>query len=93
MFKNWKPSPREHMSSHKLAYMVVGLILLLMGTVFALQGANVITGSSLMSGNSTYIYVGAVVAIIGLILLAWSFRTGKAAASPMPLGQAQPAPQ
>jgi hypothetical protein len=57
--------------------MILGVILLLAGIVFSLQGADVITGSSLMSGNSTYIYVGAVVAIIGLALLALSSRRGK----------------
>ena len=65
------------MQSRRLALLVVGVILLLMGIVFALQGANVITGSSVMSGNSTYIYVGAIVAIIGLVLLAWASRMGK----------------
>lgn len=49
---------------------IVGILLVLAGLVFALQGAGVIGGSALMSGNSTYIYVGVVVAIIGLILLA-----------------------
>lgn len=48
---------------------VVGVLLALAGVVFALQGGGVIGGSSLMSGNSTYIYVGAVVLVIGLILL------------------------
>jgi hypothetical protein len=48
---------------------IVGLLLLLFGTVFALQGANVIKGSALMSGNSTYIYVGGVLAVIGLAMM------------------------
>ena len=65
------------MNSRRLALLVVGVILLLMGIVFSLQGANVITGSSLMSGNSTYIYVGILVAIIGLVLVAWSSRSVK----------------
>jgi len=51
----------------------VGVILVLMGTVFALQGANIIGGSALMSGNSTYIYVGAVVVIIGLLALVLAY--------------------
>ncbi len=55
---------------------VVGVILLLLGIVFALQGANVIGGSALMSGNSTYIYVGGVVAVVGLVILALGFRAG-----------------
>ncbi|HUI23537.1 MAG TPA: hypothetical protein VLY82_03995 [Nitrososphaerales archaeon] len=65
------------MNSAKLALVVLGVVLLLAGIVFSLQGANVITGSSPMSGNPTYIYVGAVVAIIGLALLALSSRSGK----------------
>lgn len=60
--------------------LVVGVILLLMGIVFALQGANVLAGSPVMSGNSTYIYVGAVVAIFGLVLLAWASRPSAASA-------------
>jgi uncharacterized membrane protein YdcZ (DUF606 family) len=53
---------------------VVGVILLLMGIVFALQGANYIKGSSLMSDNPTYIYVGGVVALVGLVLLLLAAR-------------------
>ena len=77
------------MNSGKVALMVVGVILLLVGIVFSLQGANIITGSSLMSGNSTYIYVGAVVSIIGLALVALSSRGGK---KPPPQGAAVGAP-
>jgi hypothetical protein len=61
--------------------MILGVLLLLAGIVFALQGAGVITGSSLMSGNQTYIYVGAVVAIVGLLLLALSARASRSATS------------
>ena len=62
------------MNSRKVALLVVGVILLLMGIVFALQGAHYIGGSALMSGNPTYIYVGGFVAIIGLVLLLWASR-------------------
>jgi protein-S-isoprenylcysteine O-methyltransferase Ste14 len=79
------------MESRKLALLVVGVILLLMGIVLSLQGADVITGSSLMSGNSTYIYVGAVVAIIGLVLLAWASRLGKSQGSSMQAMTPKPA--
>jgi len=77
------------MNSQKLALQVVGVLLLLAGIVFSLQGANIITGSSLMSGNSTYIYVGAIVAIVGLALLALSSRVGNKPAPPMATGPAQ----
>jgi len=64
------------LNSRKLVLLIVGVLLLLAGIVFSLQGANVITGSSLMSGNSTYIYVGAVVAVVGLLLIALAARSG-----------------
>jgi len=75
-------------NSRKLAVIILGVLVLLAGIVFSLQGADIITGSSLMSGNSTYIYVGAIVAIIGLALLALSSRIGKTA-PPMATGPPQ----
>ncbi|HYA56185.1 MAG TPA: hypothetical protein VED22_05240 [Nitrososphaerales archaeon] len=77
------------MNSPRLALVVLGVLVLLAGVVFSLQGANIITGSSLMSGNTTYIYVGAIVAIIGLALLALSSRVGNRSASPTPSGVPQ----
>ena len=56
------------METRKMALVIVGVLLVIAGVVFALQGDGVI-GGSMMSGNSTYIYVGIIVAIIGLILL------------------------
>ena len=58
-----------------------------MGIVFSLQGMNVITGSSVMSGVSAYIYIGAVVAIMGLVLLVLGLRT----AGKPPMGISGPA--
>jgi len=78
------------MNSRGLALLILGVLLLLAGVVFSLQGADIITGSSLMSGNSTYIYVGAIVAIIGLALLALSFRAGKKPASPVAVAPPRP---
>jgi len=76
-------------NSRKIVLMVLGVLILLAGIVFSLQGANIITGSSLMSGNSAYIYVGAVVAIIGLALLVLSSRVGNRPSSPITAGGAQ----
>ena len=74
------------MAAMKWALVIVGVLLLLAGIVFSLQGANYIGGSALMSGNPTYIYVGAVVAIIGIVLLALGFRSGRKG-SPAPVSQ------
>ena len=60
--------------------LIAGILVLLAGVVFSLQGADVIKGSSLMSGDPTYIYVGAVVAILGLFLIGLALRAGKASA-------------
>lgn len=64
------------MRAAKWVLVIVGILVLLAGVVFSLQGANVIGGSALMSGNSTWIYIGAVVAIIGLVLVALGLRSG-----------------
>jgi divalent metal cation (Fe/Co/Zn/Cd) transporter len=77
-------------NSRRIVLLILGVVLLLAGIVFSLQGADIITGSSLMSGNPTYIYVGAVVAIIGLALLVLSSRVGKKPASPTAAGQKPP---
>ncbi len=55
---------------------IVGIVVLLLGLVFALQGAGVIGGSALMSGNSTYIYVGGIVAVVGLLIVILASRAG-----------------
>jgi hypothetical protein len=56
------------MTTAKWILMIVGILLVLTGIVFSLQGASILGGSALMSGDPTYIYVGAVVAVLGLIL-------------------------
>ncbi|HUZ03505.1 MAG TPA: hypothetical protein VMU89_24435 [Thermomicrobiaceae bacterium] len=48
----------------------LGVVFLLVGVVWILQGVNVL-GGSMMSGKSGYAVLGAIVAVIGLVLL-WS---------------------
>ena len=67
-----RPAP---LSAMKWALVVVGILFLLAGIVFSLQGANYIGGSALMSGNPTYIYVGIIVAIVGVVFAAMGFRS------------------
>ncbi|CAN5334348.1 hypothetical protein BH09ACT1_BH09ACT1_12830 [soil metagenome] len=59
--------------SGRIALIVVGVIALVIGLVFAGQGANIIPGSS-MTGDSKWLYIGIALAIIGLVLLAFGTR-------------------
>jgi hypothetical protein len=52
----------------------VGVILAILGTIFSLQGVGIMGGSSLMDGNSLFIYVGSFIAVIGLVLVAFGLR-------------------
>ena len=54
----------------KLALRVTGLLLLLMGPIWFLQGANVLTaGSSPMIGDTKWEYYGGLATLIGVALL------------------------
>lgn len=52
----------------------VGAVIAILGTLFALQGAGLIGGSSLMDGNPTFILVGPLVSVGGLVLVAFGMR-------------------
>jgi len=55
---------------------VVGLIVVVVGAIFAGQGANLIPGSS-MTGDRTWLYIGAVMAVVGIILIVLGRRRPK----------------
>jgi Mg2+ and Co2+ transporter CorA len=57
----------------RLSGTIIGIILILLGLIWILQGSNVI-GGSIMSGQSQWLYIGTVIAIIGLIVTWWSRR-------------------
>jgi uncharacterized membrane protein len=46
---------------------IIGILLVLIGLVWTLQGTNVLGGSRRMSGNPKYIYLGGLVSLIGLV--------------------------
>ena len=50
---------------------VVGVILLIMGALWALQGANIVGGSA-MTGQSQWLIIGIIVALLGLGVLYWA---------------------
>ncbi len=62
------------MSAGRSASIVIGLLLVIFGSVFALQGVGVIPGS-FMSNNPTYIYVGGALVVVGLLLLIFAKRS------------------
>lgn len=58
-----------------LAAGIFGLVLILAGIVFALQGRGMIGGSA-MTGNSFWIYAGSGIAVLGIIIAALGFYLG-----------------
>ena len=60
----------------RLIGIIVGIVLLLLGGVSALQGANFL-GGSVMSGQSQWLYIGLVMLVLGLVLLLWSNFRGR----------------
>ena len=54
----------------KLGMNIVALVVLLVGVVWTLQGANVIAGS-FMTGQSLWLYIGLAVSTVSLIALYW----------------------
>jgi protein-S-isoprenylcysteine O-methyltransferase Ste14 len=52
---------------------IAGVVLCLVGAVWIAQGTNVLHGSG-MSGHGQWAVIGVVVALIGLALLAWTWR-------------------
>lgn len=52
---------------------IIGIAVLAMGLLWALQGAGYV-GGSFMTDERRWIYIGAATAIIGLVLIATGFR-------------------
>jgi hypothetical protein len=52
---------------------IVGSVVVLLGGVWALQGIGVI-GGSVMSDSPTWVVIGAVVVVVGLLLIVWGAR-------------------
>ena len=59
---------------------VLGALLLIAGTVFALQGFGVL-GGSVMSGSDFWAAAGPIIAVAGLVLLVAGARRGRARSS------------
>lgn len=55
----------------KIVKTIVGVVLLLIGALWILQGSSIL-GGSVMSGQSQWLYIGIVAALAGLALLYWT---------------------
>ena len=53
----------------KVLFIVLGVVLDLLGIAWILQGANVLTQSSVMSGKTEWLVIGIIVDVVGTILL------------------------
>jgi hypothetical protein len=59
---------------------VVGVVLALVGLLFAGQGLNFVPGS-FMTGDRTWLWVGLVLVVVGVVLVVTGLRRGPAARS------------
>ena len=57
---------------------VLGVVLALVGLLFAGQGLNLVPGS-FMTGDRTWFWVGLVLVVVGLVLVISGLRRGSAA--------------
>ena len=55
--------------------MVLGLLALVLGAVWTLQGLNILKDSAVMSGVTTWAIIGPIVALIGLVLIVVGARS------------------
>ncbi|HST90177.1 MAG TPA: hypothetical protein VLJ14_17515 [Ktedonobacterales bacterium] len=54
-------------------WLILGVVAVLIGGLWTLQGLNIVRGSG-MSGNPAFVVIGPIVAVVGLILLAFGAR-------------------
>ncbi len=57
----------------RIVLSVVGVLLILAGVVWFLQGINVL-GGSVMSGQTQWVVIGGIVGLVGIGLLAYANR-------------------
>ena len=57
----------------RITVVVVGVVVIIVGAVFAGQGLNLIPGSS-MTGDRMWFYVGSILIIVGIVLVVLGLR-------------------
>jgi hypothetical protein len=61
----------------RFVWMIVGVLAVVLGVLWTLQGLNIVGGSA-MSGNSTWAIVGPIVAVVGMLAFLFGARTRNA---------------
>lgn len=56
----------------RIGGVIVGVVLVLLGALWTLQGSNVLAGS-VMSGHSQWLYTGIALLALGVVVLWWTF--------------------
>ncbi|GHH75014.1 hypothetical protein [Promicromonospora soli] len=59
----------------KSGLIVLGVVLVIVGSVFTLQGLGYLAGS-VMTGVTLWAIIGPVLAVIGIAVFVWGARTG-----------------
>ena len=62
----------------RIIIVVLGVLLALAGAVWALQGAGFLLGS-FMSNDPTWLWIGVITALIGIVILGLGVRSGRTA--------------
>ena len=57
----------------RLTLLIIGIVAVLFGALFAGQGANLIPGSS-MTGDPTWLYIGLALVVVGVVLSVFGVR-------------------
>jgi protein-S-isoprenylcysteine O-methyltransferase Ste14 len=65
------------MMKSRVVLAVLGVIACLVGLLWIAQGTNAMHGSA-MSGHKQFSALGAVVVVVGIVLLVWAWRIRKA---------------
>lgn len=56
--------------------LIVGVLLAVAGTIWILQGLNVLVSDSFMTGSRTWVVIGAVAVVAGGLLSWWGWARG-----------------
>ncbi len=62
----------------RFVWIVLGVLAVLAGVVWTLQGLNVLSGTGGMYGDSTWAIIGPIVAVVGMLLFLVGIRKRRA---------------